>query len=57
MAGNDDRSQDVLSACKMANLDVPTEVAILGVDNDELVCSLSYPQVVQHRIEYGRCRL
>ena len=45
MAGNDDRSQDVLAACKMANLDVPTEVAILGVDNDELVCSLSYPQL------------
>lgn len=45
MAGNDDRSQDVLAACKMANLDVPTEVAILGVDNDELVCNLSYPQL------------
>jgi LacI family transcriptional regulator len=45
MASNDDRSQDVLAACKIADLDVPTEVAILGVDNDELVCSLSYPQL------------
>jgi LacI family transcriptional regulator len=45
MASNDDRSQDVLAACKIAGLDVPTEVAILGVDNDELVCSLSYPQL------------
>ena len=45
MASNDDRSQDALAACKIAGLDVPTQVAILGVDNDELVCSLSYPQL------------
>lgn len=45
MASNDDRSQDVLAACKIADLDVPTKVAILGVDNDQLVCSLSYPQL------------
>lgn len=45
MAGNDDRSQDVLAACKIADIEVPREVAILGVDNDELICGLSYPQL------------
>ncbi|MDH7598765.1 MAG: DNA-binding transcriptional regulator [Sedimentisphaerales bacterium] len=45
MAGNDDRAQDVLAACKIAGFAVPNEVAILGVDNDELVCGLSYPQL------------
>lgn len=45
MAGNDDRSQDVLAACKIAGINVPSEVAILGVDNDELICGLSYPQL------------
>src|SRR4030043_5684 len=45
MAGNDDRSQDVLAACKIADIKVPSEVAILGVDNDELICGLSYPQL------------
>ncbi len=45
MACNDDRSVDVLAACKIANIEVPREVAILGVDNDELVCGLSYPQL------------
>jgi LacI family transcriptional regulator len=45
MACNDDRSQDILAACKIAGLKVPEEVAILGVDNDELVCGLSYPQL------------
>lgn len=45
MAGNDDRAQDVLAACKIAGLVVPNEVAILGVDNDELICGLAYPQL------------
>ena len=41
MACNDDRSQDVVAACKMANLQIPQDVAIIGVDNDELACDLS----------------
>jgi len=45
MACVDDRSQHVLHACKMAGLDVPTEVAIIGVDNDSLICSLANPQL------------
>jgi len=45
MACNDDRSQDVLAACKITDIEVPREVAILGVNNDELVCGLSYPQI------------
>jgi LacI family transcriptional regulator len=45
MACNDDRSRDVLAACRIAGIEVPREAAILGVDNDELVCELSYPQL------------
>ena len=45
MACNDDRGQDVLAACRLAMLEVPGEVAILGVDDDELVCDMSYPQL------------
>ncbi|MHC4301023.1 MAG: XylR family transcriptional regulator [Planctomycetota bacterium] len=41
----DERSQHVLHACKMAGLDVPSEVAIVGVDNDELTCCLANPQL------------
>jgi LacI family transcriptional regulator len=43
MTCTDDRSQDVIEACKIAALHVPEEVAIIGVDNDELVCELSSP--------------
>lgn len=45
MACNDDCSVDVLAACKIAGIAVPREVAILGVDNDELICDLSHPQL------------
>ncbi len=43
MACNDDRSEHVAEACKIAGLSVPEQVAIVGVDNDELVCGLSDP--------------
>lgn len=39
----DQRGQQVLDACRRAGFAVPDEVAVLGVDNDELLCSLSPP--------------
>jgi LacI family transcriptional regulator len=45
MTCNDDRSRDVLAACRIAECKVPDDVAILGVDNDELICNFSYPQL------------
>jgi len=43
MACNDDRGQQVLEACHLNGLQVPDEVAVLGVDNDECLCDLSTP--------------
>jgi LacI family transcriptional regulator len=43
LACNDTRGQQVLNACRKIGLDVPTEVAVLGVDNNSLVCDLSDP--------------
>ncbi|MBN1363158.1 MAG: DNA-binding transcriptional regulator [Sedimentisphaerales bacterium] len=45
MACNDDRSQYVLEACKIAGLHVPEQVAILGMGNDDLVCDLATPRL------------
>ena len=45
MACNDDRSQIVLDACKIAGLHVPEQVAILGMGNDDLVCDLAVPRL------------
>ena len=41
MACTDDRARDLVEACEIAGLDVPEDVAILGVDNDPLVCDLA----------------
>jgi LacI family transcriptional regulator len=45
MAANDDRGEMVLEACKIAGLRVPDDVAVLGVDNDEIICNLSTPSL------------
>ncbi|HYP17151.1 MAG TPA: DNA-binding transcriptional regulator [Opitutus sp.] len=39
----DNRGQQVLEACRRAGIAVPEEVAVLGVDNDEVLCVLSPP--------------
>lgn len=43
MACNDIRGQQVLNACRAAGIVVPDEVAVVGVDNDEVLCELSDP--------------
>lgn len=39
----DGRALQVLEACQVLGLHVPEQVAVLGVDNDELVCELANP--------------
>ncbi len=41
MGCTDDRARDLVEACEIAGLNVPEDVAILGVDNDDLVCDLA----------------
>jgi LacI family transcriptional regulator len=43
MACNDDRGRQVLEACRLARIQVPEQIAVIGVDNDELLCELSDP--------------
>lgn len=43
MACNDIRGQQVLGACRRSGIMVPDEVAVIGVDNDEVLCELSDP--------------
>jgi LacI family transcriptional regulator len=43
MACYDTRGHEVLDACREAGLAVPDEVAVVGVNNDELLCELSSP--------------
>jgi LacI family transcriptional regulator len=43
MACNDMRGQQVLDACRAAEATVPDDVAVVGVDNEEVLCDLSDP--------------
>jgi LacI family transcriptional regulator len=43
LACNDMRGQHVLDACRRENLAVPETVAVIGCDNDELLCQLCDP--------------
>ena len=43
MAGNDARGQQILNACRDLGIAVPDELAVVGVDNDEVLCELCHP--------------
>lgn len=43
MACYDFRGQQLLDACRRLDVAVPDEVAVIGVDNDELLCELADP--------------
>lgn len=45
MADNDDRARHIIEAAKIAEVKIPDEVAIIGVDNDDQVCALAYPHL------------
>jgi LacI family transcriptional regulator len=43
MACNDIRGRQVLEASQLAGLEVPEDVALVGVDDDQFLCNLSNP--------------
>jgi LacI family transcriptional regulator len=43
MACNDFRGQHVLEGCRAARLSVPDQVAVIGVDNDQVICDFCQP--------------
>jgi LacI family transcriptional regulator len=45
LACYDIAGQELLEACKIANVNVPDDVAVIGVDNDELICNLTSPSL------------
>jgi LacI family transcriptional regulator len=45
MAATDDRAHHVLNVCGECGIAVPDEVAVIGVDNDEMLCDLCDPRL------------
>ena len=44
-AATDIRARNVIEACKLADIAVPEEVAVVGVDNDDLFCDMTSPKL------------
>lgn len=42
---NDLRAHQLISVCRETGVDVPSEVSVLGVDNDEMLCAFSSPSI------------
>jgi LacI family transcriptional regulator len=40
---SDQRARPILDACRSAEIRVPDEISVLGVDNDEALCSVCHP--------------
>jgi LacI family transcriptional regulator len=55
MASADGRARHVLQACRAIGLKVPDDVAIVGVDNDDLMCEITDPPLTS--IEQGSIRV
>lgn len=45
MAAYDETAAQIVETCTAAGLDVPTQVAIIGVDNDPLLCESARPSL------------
>jgi len=55
-AANDVRARHVLEACRMKNISVPGQVALVGADNDEVLCETAMPAITSiewDTVDYG----
>jgi len=53
-AAFDDRAIQVLEACRDASLDVPHEIAVIGVDNDETLCPHTTPPLTSIQPDHAQ---
>lgn len=53
-AANDDIATVVLDACRVANLSVPDDIALIGVDDEPSVCEATKPSLSSIRPDFER---
>jgi LacI family transcriptional regulator len=62
LASTDSRALQILALCRKLEIAVPTSVAVLGVENDDVFCELAVPPLSSialstHRIGYEAARM
>lgn len=53
MAAFDQRAKNVLDACRIAQIDVPAQVLVLGVDNEEFICENTLPSLSSILLDFA----
>ena len=53
-AAFDDRARDVLEACRANEIDVPGQLSVLGIGNDEPICEMSVPALSSVDVDFER---
>lgn len=55
LACDDRQGEQITEACRHSGIHIPSEVAVLGVDNDEMICELSDPPLssIHLNVEQG----
>jgi len=54
MACADDCSQYIVEACKIADIQIPEQIGLIGVDNDDMVCELSDPPLSSIALDFAK---
>lgn len=54
MACDDNQGNMLLQACELCGIHVPFDVAIIGVDNDEILCNMSNPSMSTINVDIER---
>ena len=52
LAAFDDRAMDVFEACRVAGLRIPRDIAVVGVDNDPLICEHTTPALTSVQLDH-----
>ena len=53
-ACNDSCAQFITETCRRIEIDVPGEIAVMGTDNDEFLCNISYPEITSIKLDYEK---
>ena len=54
MTCDDNQGNILLQACELCGINVPFDVAIMGVDNDEILCNMSNPSMSTINVDIER---
>ncbi len=54
-AASDSIAETAISACKLAKISIPQDIAVIGVDNDESICENTKPTLSSINPDFRQC--